>query len=105
MTYQSKTLDARAFGLAAGTIAAVLTTVCALGLAFAPRATTSVASTLIHLDLGEMSRTLSWAAYFGSLLGWSIGAGLVSWSAAALYNRFAADRQVVASTQEAFSTR
>ena len=105
MKYESKTLDARAFGLAAGTIAAVLTTVCALALAVAPRATTSVASMLIHLDMSEMSRTLSWRMYLGSLVGWSIGAGLVFWSAAALYNRFVGDQQVATSGKEAFAAR
>lgn len=101
----SPSLNARAFGFAAATVAAVLTTVCALALAIAPRATTLVASTLIHLDLSETSRNLSWTTYFGGLVGWSIAAGLIFWSAAALYNRFAAESQVVRSSQEAFAVR
>ena len=105
MKYESKTLDARAFGLAAGTIAAVLTTVCALALVVAPRATSALAGTLIHLDLSEMSRWLNWTTYFGALFGWSIGAGLIFWGAAALYNRFAGASQVVASSQGAFAAR
>ena len=105
MKYESKTLDARAFGLAASSIAAILTTVCALALTVAPRATTAVASALIHLDLSEMSRTLSWGIYLESLLGWTIGAGLVFWSAAALYNRFVGQPEVVPSSQTAFSPR
>ena len=105
MKSESKTLDARAFGFAAATIAAVLTTLCALGLTVAPRATTAIASTLIHLDLAEMSRTLSWSTYFGSLIGWTIGAGLVFWAAGALYNRFAGERSTVTSTKAAFAAR
>lgn len=105
MKYEAKTLDARAFGFAAATIAGVLTTLCALALAVAPRATTAVASTLIHLDLSEMSRSLTWAGYFSGLIGWTIGAGLIFWAAGALYNRFAGDRTAVASTERAFATR
>ena len=105
MKSESNTLDARAFGFAAGTIAAVLTTLCTLGLAVAPRVTTAVASTLIHLDLSEMSRTLSWAGYFSGLIGWTIGAGLIFWAAGALYNRFAGERTTVASADRAFATR
>ena len=95
MSSEAKTLDARAFGLAAATIAAALTTICALALAIAPQGTTAVASTLIHLDLSEMSRSLTWTMYFGSLFGWSVGAGLVFWAAGALYNRFAGSKSSV----------
>jgi hypothetical protein len=105
MQHESKTLDARAFGLAAATIAAVLTTICALGLAVAPRATTGVASTLIHLDLSEMSRSLSWSGYFSGLIVWTIGAGLIFWAAGWLYNRFSAAPETVVSTERSFATR
>ena len=107
MKSESKTLDARAFGFAAATIAAVLTTLCALGLAVAPQVTTAIASTLIHLDLTEMSRNLSWSTYFGSLIGWTVGAGLVFWAAGALYNRYAGggERKAVTSAERAFATR
>ncbi len=105
MKAESKVLDARAFGFAAATIAAVLTTLCALALAIAPRATTAVASTLIHLDLSEMSRTLSWSVYFSSLIGWTVGAGLVFWAAGKIYNRFATGSTLVTSAERAFATR
>lgn len=85
MKSEPMTLDARAFGFAAATIAAFLTTACALALVVAPEATTAIASTLIHLDLSGMSRTLSWATYFGSLTGWSVGAGSIFWAAGRLY--------------------
>lgn len=81
-------LDSRAFGLAAGTVAAVLFTLCALAVALAPAATTAVASSLIHLDLSGMARTITWGGYFGGLLCWSIGLGLVFAAIGGLYNRF-----------------
>lgn len=98
-------LDARAFGLAAATIAGVLTTACALAIAIAPQATTAVASTLIHLDLSEMSRSLSWRGYFSGLIEWTAGAGLVFWAAASLYNRFTTGRVKEISTEREFATR
>jgi hypothetical protein len=105
MKSESKTLDARAFGLAAGTIAAVLTTICAAALVVAPETTTAVASTLIHLDLSGMSRTLTWSGYFSGLIGWTIGAGLVFWAAGALYNRFARERTVAMPVEHTLATR
>ena len=105
MKHESTTLDARAFGLAAATIAAVLTTICALGLAVAPRATTALAGTLIHLDLSEMSRSLTWSGYFSGLIAWTIGAGLIFWAAASLYNRFSAGPKTATSTERSFATR
>ena len=105
MTTACRTLDARAFGFAAGTIAAALTTLCAIALAIAPVATTSLATTLIHLDLSEMSRTLSWGVYFGALVGWTFGAGLVFWAAAGLYNRFAREGVTAVEHERALATR
>jgi hypothetical protein len=101
----SKKLDARAFGFAGATIAAALTTLCAFALAVAPGATTAVASTLIHLDLSEMSRKLSWGVYINGLIGWTIGAGVVFWAAAAVYNRFTAERSPVESAKPVFAAR
>jgi hypothetical protein len=105
MNYESTTLNARAFGFAAGTIAAALTTICALALVIAPQATTSLASTLIHLDLSQMSRSLTWSGYFTGLIAWTIGAGLVFWAAAALYNRFSARAQSIVAAERGFATR
>lgn len=105
MTTACRTLDARAFGFAAGTIAAALTTLCAIALAIAPAATTAVASTLIHLDLSEMSRTLSWGVYLGALIGWTFGAGVVFWAGAGLYNRFARESSSAVEHEPRLATR
>ena len=105
MDYQSTGLNARAFGFAAATIAGVLTTICALGLAIAPQGTTTLASTLIHLDLSEMSRSLTWSGYLTGLIAWTIGAGFIFWAAAALYNRFSGGKTTVRATDRGFATR
>lgn len=61
-------LDPRAFGAAAGLVAAVLFIICAWAVAIAPEATTSAASYLIHMDLSEMSRTLTFGNFVGGLV-------------------------------------
>ena len=89
-------IDSRAFGLAAGTIAAILFTVCAVAVAIAPSWTTAVASSVIHLDLSGMARTITWGTFFGGLLFWTIGTGLVFAGGGGLYNRFSGGLPVVA---------
>ena len=81
-------LDARALGLAAGTATAALFTLCALAVAVAPAATTALVSSLIHLDLTGLARAITWGSYFGGLLCWSIGAGLLFAAFGTLYNRY-----------------
>ena len=48
-------LDPRAFGAAAGLVAAVLFIICAWAVAIAPEPTISTASHLIHMDLSATS--------------------------------------------------
>jgi hypothetical protein len=105
MRQEPGNLDARAFGMAAALVAAALSTICALGLAVAPRATTAVASALIHLDLSETSRSLTWGSYFGGLIGWGAVAGIIFWAAAACYNRIAGGRRAINSLASATAPR
>lgn len=81
-------LDSRAFGLAAGTVAGTLFTLCALAVAIAPQATTALASSLIHLDLTGLARTITWGGFFTGLLCWTVGVGLVFAAVGGLYNRY-----------------
>ena len=88
-------LDSRAFGYAAATVAAALFVLCALGVALAPAATTAMASTLIHIDLSGMARTITWATFFSGLVCWTLGVGLTFAAMGGLYNRFSAERHPV----------
>ena len=81
-------LDSRAFGLAAGAMAAVLFTVCAFAVAVAPAWTTGLASALLHLDLSGMARTITWVSFFMGLACWAIVIGLTFAAVGGLYNRF-----------------
>lgn len=81
-------LDARAFGLAAGIVAAALFTLCASAVAIAPAWSIAVAGTLIHLDLSSLARTITWGSFVAGLITWTVGTGLVFAAAGGLYNRF-----------------
>ena len=83
-------LDARAFGTAAGAVAAGLFTVCALAVAVAPESTTALASYLIHMDLSGMARTMTFGSFVGGLVIWTLGTAIVFGSVAAIYNRLVA---------------
>jgi hypothetical protein len=83
-------IEPKAFGLAAGAVAAILFTLCALAVTLAPRATAAFVSALVHLDLTNIARPLNWATFAGGLVCWSVGTGAAFALAAAFYNRFAA---------------
>jgi 2TM family of unknown function (DUF5676) len=83
-------INARGFGTAAGIVAAVLFTVCALAVAVAPDSTTAVAGYLIHLDLSGATRTLTFGSFVGGLVIWTLGTAIVFGFAAAIYNKLVA---------------
>lgn len=80
-------LDAGYFGTAAGIVAAVLFTICALAVAVAPDQTTAVAGYLMHMNLSGMARPVTVGNFLGGLVTWTLGTGIVFGSAAAIYNR------------------
>lgn len=93
------TLDSRAFGLAAGTMAAVLSAVCAIFLAVAPHAARRMLGLLVHFDLSGLAVNMTWSGVFLGIVCLGLGVGLVFATGAGLYNRFSgaaqADRRVV----------
>ena len=88
MRSDCSTLNARAVGFAAGMIASVISALCAFALAIAPDATRALAGYLIHSDLSGLTPAVSWASFFGGVIGWGFIAGLAFSAAAGLYNRF-----------------
>lgn len=58
-------LDIRALAIAAAVVAAALFLICAFFVAVAPKETTAFAGHLIHADLSGISRSLTWASFFG----------------------------------------
>jgi hypothetical protein len=86
-------LNIRAFGFAAATMAAALFTICAAGVATAPGAMTQLAGFLIHVDMTGFVRNLTWASFFGGVVAWSLGVGLLFASIGALYNLYASPKR------------
>lgn len=82
-------IDSKAFGIAAGTVAGALFTLCALTVAIAPGATTAFFGYLLHLDLSGLARPLTWSSYAAGLVCWTLGTALTFGIAAAIYNRLA----------------
>jgi hypothetical protein len=82
-------LDTRAFAIAAATIAAALFVICAFFVAVAPEQTTNFAGHLIHADLSGFTRSLTWGNFFGGLVCWTFGEGIVAAALAEVYNRLA----------------
>jgi len=93
-------LDARAFGAAAGMVAAALFTICALAVAVVPDQTTELASYLVHMDLSGMTRTMTFGRFIGGLVIWTLGTGVTFGAVAEIYNllvaRSAATQRVAA---------
>ena len=86
--------DVRAFATAAAVIAAALFLICAFFVAVAPETTTNFAGHLIHADLSGIKRSLTWGNFFGGLVCWTVGTGLVGAALARVYNRLAGVEKV-----------
>ena len=97
-------LDARAFGLAAGTTAGVLFVLCALAVAIAPEATTAFAGYLIHADLSGITRDLTLGSFVGGLVCWTVGTTLAFWLMGTVYNRLTGVRLTAALTEQHSAT-
>lgn len=82
-------LDTRAFAIAAAIVAAALFLICAFFVAVAPEQTTNFAGHLIHADLNGIMRSLTWGSFFGGLVCWTLGTGVVGAALAWVYNRLA----------------
>jgi hypothetical protein len=87
MPIHHSTLDVRKFGVAAGTVAAGLSALCAGALALAPGATRKLVGYLIHADLSGLTPEVTWTSFFISVVGWGLIAGVAFAVAAGLYNR------------------
>ncbi|HET8622088.1 MAG TPA: DUF5676 family membrane protein [Gemmatimonadales bacterium] len=80
-------LDARAFGIATGIVAAVLFSICALAVAAAPGPTTALAGYLVHTDLTGIARAVTFGNFLGGLVIWTVGTAVAFGSAVGIYNR------------------
>jgi hypothetical protein len=79
-------LKAFAFGFAVGIVAATSFTVCSFVVAVAPEATAELIGYLLHINLADLTRSLSWASYFGGVVAIAVWTGLWAAAAAKIYN-------------------
>jgi hypothetical protein len=68
-------------------VAALLFTLCALGVWLAPQATTAMFGILTHTDLSSIVRTLTLASFLVGLICWTVGTGVTFALMAGFYNR------------------
>ena len=84
-------LNTKALSFASAIVAAASFIVCALAVAASPGLTSRFLSFVFHIDLTSLSRTITWASFFGGMLLFSVGVaihvGLTAWC----YNRLAAE--------------
>ena len=88
-------LDPRAFGLAAGAMAAALFTICALIVAVVPGAAVGFFGYILHLDLTGLARPVTVGNFVGGLFAWTIGVGIVFGLGGVFYNRLVPGRPAV----------
>ena len=79
-------LNARSLFTAVATITGVVYTICFLSIALAPNATVAFFSYILHIDLTNIARPLSWGSFIVGLLFWSLGTGLYTAQVARFYN-------------------
>lgn len=83
-------LDVRAAALAAGSIAALLYTLCTAFCALVPESTVVYLTTVfLHIDITGIYRQITWATFVVGLLGAGLGTAAVAGATAWLYNRLA----------------
>jgi hypothetical protein len=97
-------LDPRAFGIAAGAVAAVTYVICGLLVAVAPDATQATFSYIMHADLTGITRPISVASFAVGLVIFGAFVGLCGYFTARLYNALGA-REGVTTTCAAVAAR
>ena len=72
---------------AVGLVSAASYAICAVLVAAAPGVTSRFLSWVLHIDLTGLSREVTWAKFFGGMLGFSLVTAILAWASAWAYNR------------------
>ncbi|GEM_PF-1316534 len=79
--------DIRAAALTAGSITALVYTLCTLFCVLVPESTlVYVTSLFFHFDARGLYREVTWGSFIVSLLGWALGMAFMTGATAWLYN-------------------
>ena len=80
-------IDAKAFGLAAGLTAALVSAVCAAFVALAPSTAFFLLGTVTHMDVSALLPQVTWMDFLIGVFFWGLFFGLIFGFAAWLYDR------------------
>ena len=86
-SYSVMRLSVRSLAFATGIATAFVYMICALFIAFAPRAATIFFGYILHADLTNIVRSIGWGSFIMGLCVWSVGTGLYAAFMARIYNR------------------
>jgi len=79
-------LNTRSLSLATAIITGLVYILCILFVAIAPKAAMAFFSYVMHMDLSNITRVISWGSFIVGLLFWTVGTALYAALIARLYN-------------------
>jgi uncharacterized BrkB/YihY/UPF0761 family membrane protein len=82
-------LNTRSLSLATAIITALVYIACILFVAVAPKAAMAFFGYVLHMDLSNIARVITWGSFIVGLLFWTVGTALYAALIARLYNSFA----------------
>ncbi|WP_071882435.1 DUF5676 family membrane protein [Stanieria cyanosphaera] len=80
-------LRMRSLFIATAVMSAVAYTICVVFIVLAPQATIGFFGYILHADLSNIARSVSFGSFIVGLLAWSLGTGLYAALIARLYNQ------------------
>lgn len=81
-------LNTRSLAFATAIITGLVYILCILFVAIAPKAAMSFFSYVLHIDLSNITRVITWVSFIVGLLFWTVGTALYVALIARLYNSF-----------------
>lgn len=79
-------LKTNSLAIATGLISGLVYTICVIFIALAPKITMNFFSYILHADITNLVRVVSWGSFIVGLLFWSVGTGLYVALIARFYN-------------------
>jgi hypothetical protein len=89
LSRNSTKLRMRSLSIATAIATALVYTICVLFIAVAPKAAMAFFSYILHIDLTNLARVVTWGSFIAGLLFWSLGPALYAALLARLYNSLA----------------
>lgn len=84
-------LSAKALSMASAITVAIFWLICSILVAISPDSMMQMTGQMVHMDVAEVSWSLSWAGFLTGWVVWSVLAGIFGWLLAVIYNRLATE--------------